>query len=421
MPGNRGQHSDLHATLELAIAGVRIDVNKYVQQFTFKDVSQAAGEGTVVMFDEEWDVLETFLSRVGNVAPIQFRFGFEDHFSQDLEMKMLNYVPTFTQAGVVITLNMLNKSIAANLRAITQAYAPVEGLYPRISDIVEEIAKRNKWEYLIEPTKVRSGEAIIQNNVPDTHFMTQELQKLAVNEKGQSGYRVFLDRNNVLHFHTPDFVAHNKREVYRTYNFARDIDGEVLEFAPEDKTVMMATVGGYDANFECADQRKKRPVVIEGRAKDKAKDNIIGGGKIWPVHDGKEFNRWITRPFKSPEELEAYAKYRQTWFAQMTFDATLRILGDPHIRPMDYVVVNVLKKNGEPHKRWSGKYRVNELEHEITSGSFTTTCSLTRQTGGMGTVSVFGKEIPLSMRVKKGGGVEHKIDVRGARQQGFLQ
>jgi hypothetical protein len=75
-----------------------------------------------------------------------------------------------------------------------------------VSEIVTAIANENNVTTLIEPTKSNGGEIYIQSLMDDVSFITKRLLPKAINAKGRGNYRLFM-KDNVLHFHSPDYQA----------------------------------------------------------------------------------------------------------------------------------------------------------------------------------------------------------------------
>jgi hypothetical protein len=385
---NRPKQSDLHATVECIIGGTPVQTNKYLQSFTTKSKLVGSHEAEFVFFDYEWDVLEEFLLRKGQNTPVEFRYGFRTRMSPWINLKLVDYIPSFSNQGVTITVPLKDVAFTANKKTRDKGY-PVDA-FPRISTIVQWVCEQNGWAYLIEPTKPHKN-PITQSGQPDTQFLTHKLKEAAVNEKGVGGYVCYFEAGGrqdanpegTLHFHTPTYPLATKQGIYKEYNFAKELDGEVLEFTPKDNTSVLCMAGGKNANYETFDPRTKKRNVIERKMTDFKGRPMIGEGYVTEPTDIPDApNRWITRPFENPEDLKRYAEARWSAFNIGTFGATLKLLGDPFITPLMYVRVNVIMRNGKKHDRWSGRYLVQEVEHEISPGSFTTTCTLLRESAG---------------------------------------
>src|SRR5574337_60555 len=71
-----------------------------------------------------------------------------------------------------------------------------------ISEIIATIAQENSLDAVIEPT---DGKFILyQSFLDDTRFIRQRCLARAITVKGRSGFYFYI-RDNVLHFHTPDY------------------------------------------------------------------------------------------------------------------------------------------------------------------------------------------------------------------------
>lgn len=379
--------------MKIFIGGIQIDVNEYVQELEVEFPTERSAWGRVVFFDKSWSTMEDFLLRQGHSTPVILQFGFNGAFSDPLEFKLGRYTPSFTHAGVILDVELMDGATVANLLARSKGY-PLSK-YPRISDIILEICTRNRWKAVVEPTKKLVKPMLAQSNIPDNQYAALVLQEQAVNNEGNGGYKCYMEPPDIFHFHTPAYVLQTKNAVYRTYNYAKELDGEVIEFTPEDHAVELAQLGARDAVYECLDPRTGERSSIRRTSKGTGKAKLVGPGEIDPIVHGDGINRFLRRPFENPEELKRYAEQRWAMFNQLQFTATLKLLGDPFIKPMRYVVVNVIKEDGNVHERWSGKYLIKKITHNLAPGSFTTTCELQRETVGTGTVEADGKKVSV--------------------------
>lgn len=401
---NRPKQSDLHATVECIVGGTPIETNRYLQSFSLTQKVHGSYECSFVFYDQQWDVLEDLLLRKGMGTPVDFRFGFRSKMSPWIRMVLNDYTPSFSNQGVTLTVPLTDAAQLANKKTRTKGYDVDE--FPRISDIVRWICVENRWPFIIEPTSPHQN-PITQDHKPDTHFIMHKLREQAVNETGIGGYQCYFEAGGKnspeptgrLHFHTVNFIMQTKGEVYKTYNFAKELDGDVIEFTPQDNTAVICMAGGKNADYECFDPRTKNRVKVERKLYDFKGRPIVGGGVVTePTDDPGIVNRWVTRPFENPDELRRYAEARWAAFNQVTFSATLKVLGDPWLEPNTYVRVNVIKSDGQVHSRWSGRYLIKSVEHNIEAGSFTSTCELQRESAGEldnGTTTQTGGDVKL--------------------------
>lgn len=80
-----------------------------------------------------------------------------------------------------------------------------------IADIVQLIAAENKLDAVIEPTEGRF--LIYQSFIDSISFIQQRLVKRAITKSGRGGFYFFI-RDNVLHFHTPDYQSSARQMNY---------------------------------------------------------------------------------------------------------------------------------------------------------------------------------------------------------------
>ncbi len=408
---HRPRQSDLQAVVEgFQVGGESVDLTKHLQGLELERTSHASSKGTLTLYDEEWDALEDLFMERGLHAPVTFRYGWLGNLSPIQHLSLGSYSPAFDHHGVTLTIDLVDSGSAVNLKNRSSSWPPTT----RISDIVLEIAHRNNWGTVVEETK-QYPEPITQNNIPDTQFLIRTLHEMAVNNQaGEAGYVCYLEaaigaqKKDTLHFHTPGFGQATKGEVARVFNFARDFDGEMLSFEPEDLQLMGASLGSRINKAEQMDTRKGAVSKIDTRDEgglanadgsaqgDGAATKLNGPGKQSSIHDEEVPHRYTSRAFRTPQEQENYVKHRQMYFANLQFQAAATILGDHSLYPMQIIEINVIKSSGELHKRWSGRYTVRKVVHTIEGGSFMTNLDLMRRTDGVGTVTASGKEIKLS-------------------------
>ena len=144
---------------------------------------------------------------------LQFRIGFgspgsifwlpwQQHIVTDY---YANYEGTGTSSGHLLVINSSNNFV--RLARSTKVIAR-KGT---IADIVSAIASENGMESVVEPT---DGEFILfQSFLDDTAFLRDRLLKRAINKAGRGGYFLFI-KDNVLHFHTPDYQTDAKAVDY---------------------------------------------------------------------------------------------------------------------------------------------------------------------------------------------------------------
>jgi hypothetical protein len=92
-----------------------------------------------------------------------------------------------------------------------------------ISSIVQRIADENGVEAVIEPT---NGEFLyIQSYIDDVQFIRQRMLPRATNNRGRGNYLFFV-KDNVLHFHSPDYQSTIKELQYyqHAYRALHQID-----------------------------------------------------------------------------------------------------------------------------------------------------------------------------------------------------
>lgn len=149
----------------------------------------------------------------------------------------------------------------------------------KISDIVEQIAKKYGLGTLIEPTgdyKV----TLIQSYETDFQFLMSRLRPVAVNTSGIAGYYLYV-QDGVLHFHTRDY---KQEPMLLYYNLSAS------NLISSDDVQDHARVGGDTTTLVTYDPLEGRTLVTDTNPLLYAKfgKRISGaeGGALWKAHSG---------------------------------------------------------------------------------------------------------------------------------------
>ena len=188
---------------------LNLDTILVFKEASFKEnVFSGIAEYTLTYATTSLDFVEKALKacELSGTPQLQFRYGFGDatHMRwlawQTGLVKQVTSMPLNVgqQAGHNVLIhvgNALYTATRAKKTVIRKGF---------ISDIVNQIATENGLQVVIEPTQNQFF--YIQSYMDDVSFITARLQPRAANAKGFGNY-VFYVRDDILHFHTPDYQA----------------------------------------------------------------------------------------------------------------------------------------------------------------------------------------------------------------------
>lgn len=371
----------------------KIPTQEFLQEFTIESSTTAAWAGSITLFDEG-DVLEDLFLIAGINRGVNLRWNWSDFGLEDaplLRGSILRYTPTFMPQGIQFVLEiipalLLNTVLDKRIRA----YPPGS----LISDIVEQIANERGWPTVdfrgnstIEPTGLSVDQAFSTTDESDVKFISQQLLPQAVNAAGVGGYSFYFDTYGAVHFHTKAFLPPKMKR----YTFARDIAGEVLAFTPSDTSALAMLAGG--GNLVVRSQSSLD-------AAQTAKDGTVDGGlegdpeiveetSTAVVDYGDTLHSSINVMTRDAEELSRVAKFQRERAKDYFFLAELQAIGTHDTEPFDYLDVQYVRRNGQPHYM-SGRFRTLKVQHSVSTAGWNTTFGLSRdglQPQGEGTIN----------------------------------
>lgn len=126
-----------------------------------------------------------------------------------------------------------------------------------ISEIVRRIADENQLEAVIESTEGRF--LLLQTYMDDITFIMERLLPRALTAKGRGGFFCFI-RDNVLHFHTPDYQSSVQQlNYYDTFGTALNLVDVSQTERAWDAGVAGTCVIAHDALTGQSKETKSRP------------------------------------------------------------------------------------------------------------------------------------------------------------------
>lgn len=234
----------------------------------------------------------------------------------------------------------------------------------RISDMVAQIADENRLEAVIEPTQ--GIYAFAQSYTDDTTMLYTRLRPRAINGKSRGNYVCYV-RDNVLHFHTPDYQTEVK-----TLNYF-DLPHVTLAQVDHSQSLWDEGVRGtrllvYDPYTAQAQE------VVSDPSKALRLSNAVYN--LASVAGGEE-NVPYTLSFNRPEEAVALGQNMYELARSKTFELVATFSGLLTLRVGDLIRLNITPANSTASP-WSGFYVLSRLVCGVNKGDIHVTCSLQR-------------------------------------------
>lgn len=371
----RPEYTPGSLTLELSF-GTGTDIKVYrpvpeslvsLEQFYKADGQYGVTE--ITLFDPSSYIVETDIARANR--RIRFRFGWLDgRQSGFIDADILTVMATPMPTGSNVLMRVASKETALLMRVHNRAFTG------RVSEIVERICLEQKIAYDIEPTGENPGDSGPYRQLWQSDFdFISMLATRAVSRSGETGYRVAVHDNRLVF--SPGHPS--SARVVRRYVYTRDANSEVIGFQPASRSTALFTLGGGDIEVHGVDPLKKKAVkVVYGpndpppgfRVPQTAKSTLKP-----PDQSVGDTGRFYAVPFDRLPNIEYWAAARFTKARAVGFTAVLTIMGDPSLRPGDFVEVLFPLDNGQMHPS-SGIYLVYEVVNRVTEQGFVTILTL---------------------------------------------
>ena len=382
MPSAVSSNPSLVMEIELISGGtvVSLTPHNHFQSFQITERALGSFHCFITLFDPDYEELEELFLQAGSDRFLRIRWNWAELGLSAANVPtitgfIVKYTPTFEVNGVVLTLEVLSGNLKdAMIDRRTRSF-PAQTL---ISNMVQRIADDRGWSAFIEPTVQQWPEPINSSGESDLKFIAHMLRPKAVNTNGESGYLCYFDCEDNFHFHTPSFPAAGAIRT-KEYIFARDNAGEVVSFEPTDASFFAAQLGAGKSLFRASNSQAAAPTAVEasveggvlnqGTRLDPDASSIPDYGEgIMSVHDFQA---------RHDEELEAATRSRYDDMRKFFYPARMVVLGTHDVRTLDFVNVQYIKANGQPHYL-SGQFRVMEVIHQVDQGGWKTSLDLAR-------------------------------------------
>lgn len=332
--------------LYASVRGVEVpEIRGLLTSFKIKFSVQKSAEATLTFRNDDLQLLDD--SRFFPNTPWSIRFGFLEDLSPNLAMVVRNFEPKMADARTV-TVTLFDGSTAMAQNSSQKNWGAVPS-----STVARLIAKKYGLEAEVTDSKDAPKKAIIQpGDVTDIHL----LRSLAAD----IGYEVFVTQARLIYRPRPDGEPSERVLIYRDDPTAR---GYVLSFSPKLKSLGAVTKSGaaaasMDKGKADASKNANEKVQIDGET---------GGTSIVAPTQAKEGT--TTPAAGNAAGIAAAAR-------QQMLDKANEASSEHPLTPSLLVGKNYEWRG--VGKQLSGKWYLNEVNHEIRGDGSKTTCEWKR-------------------------------------------
>ena len=383
------------------------------------NVLKGAKTATLTLFDRRGDILYgLFAIRKGlSLFRLQWAWAYTPTSLDQAPVweLMMNAVPAIvrTSEGVGLTLNLIGSENRAEARSIfggdtvrkdggsTVSTARTWGYRAglpgwTISDIVIDICDRAGWAYVVEPTVGAFNSVFtLKPQQKYVDFIAAELLPKAVNSVKEP-YCYYFDEAGALHFHSHTYRAGDNGGLpaIKRYIVYRDPMGDVLSFMPSDWANAVwegAVVNGVQVDSKKGTVKTEHANPVQGVSGEGFANVPLDNRGYQDIynkrpHAQRTYDSTSQVLIPSRDYVEGEAKLRSMYhrIALNQFQAELVIKGThvfsdmraglPVVQVEFYDNLNATWID-DPY---SGYYQVQDVEHEINGGFWTTTLKLMR-------------------------------------------
>ncbi len=235
-----------------------------------------------------------------------------------------------------------------------------------ISDIIKTIATENSMESVVEPT---DGKFILyQSFLDDTRFIRQRCLPRAITVKGRGGFYFYI-RDNVLHFHTPDFqgnvVDMNYYRTFSTELLVTDMSQEPALWDGGIAGVRVITQNPLTAQTKEVSSHPENAIKLADSIYKF--DNVANGAWNVPYHFG----------FNPALEADAIAQFVYQMARQKTFNCSVTVDKIINIRHGDLLNLIITQQTSKASSH-SGYYYVTRVSRMIKKQAVSSVYTLER-------------------------------------------
>lgn len=327
------------------------------------------GSGLHTFHTSDPDFLESVKQIMSGANPVlEFRLGFgsakQMYWLPWQNHIILNYHAKFQ--GVASTAGHLLVFNTANSFKRIERSSKVISRKGKISDMVKAIADDNKLTAVIEPTEGKY--MLYQTFTDDISFVRERLLPRAMNSVGRGDFYFFI-RDNVVHFHTPDYQSSVRQmNYYDVLGTELTVDDRSQDPALWNSGLAGTRIVAHDAFTAQTQEIKSDPNVSMRLA-----DSIY---KFSNVKDGQR-NMVYHLSFNPPSEVSAIAQHEYLTARQQTFKSTVTVDKTISIRHGDILNL-IITQQSDRASSHSGHYYVASSTHIVKTQSVTSVYNLCR-------------------------------------------
>ena len=397
------------------------DRPQHLMEFSCTMLLDTAGMWKIKLWDPEYNKIEqTLLDHNGEGVTIQFGWNGGDGSLKSPKFSgwISDFQPVFGIGGKELTISGFTSEVAA-LTNDSRAY-PDSKLYSGhkagmlISEIVEDICKRNGWEveyiektqsnadYSDIDTTTRLEQPFIQGGT-DWQFITEVLApraRSAVSAE-QGGY------STLFNFFTKKLTFCPNRASrlapVATLNYTQDKMSEITDFQPNFQGLQLF-IGSGKASGHCIEDLSKKVSSSTDSQKGTDLPGATDPKKVLPpkpMQDKLDTESCVmlntmdgAANLRNIEALKIYN--RAVWNAiadQSMATVQVTIVGRPDTDTIKYLPgqnlkINVMQPFDNTPDYLSGKFWIQGVTHIITPNGFKTQLSLIKNSSGSGDASV---------------------------------
>lgn len=334
-----------------------------------KDDVYGAGTGLHTFRTLDPNFLESVKQAMSSANPLmEFRLGFGSPngtnwlpWQQHIVVKYsAKFEGIATAAGHLLVFDTANVLIRMERSNNVRAHKGT------ISNIVAAIAAENFLEAIIEPTDA-SKFILYQSFQDDTRFIRERLLRRA-SRRGRAGYYFYI-RDNVLHFHTPDYQASvrelNYYNVFGTELTVSDLSQDPALWDAGMAGVRLIAHDPYTGQTKEIESSPDRALRLADSIYDFA--SIPDGARNIPYHASQN-------PLT---EIDTLAQSFYQVARQQTFRSTVSVDKTIILRHGDLLNLSVTQQNSKASSH-SGYYYVTTAAHFVKKQSVNSTYILER-------------------------------------------
>lgn len=334
-----------------------------------KDDVYGVGTGLHTFRSLNPEFVESLRQVMANADPIlEFRLGFgsDPSFYWLPWQKHTLVAPQARFEGIGTASGHLITIYSANSLVRMERSNKVLARKGSISEIVAAIAQENNLDAVIEPT---NGKFLLyQSFLDDTRFIRQRCLPRAITVKGRGGFYFYI-RDNVLHFHTPDYQGNvldlSYYNVFGTELIANDASQDPTLWDRGVAGVRLISQNPYTAQSKEFKSQPENALKLADSIYQFS--NVVNGEWNIPYHLG----------FNPTVEANAIAQYIYQQARQSTFKTSVTLDKTINIRHGDLLNLSVTQQSSKASS-FSGYYYVTSVGHIVKKQAVTTMYTLER-------------------------------------------